>query len=290
MPESRARGEGGGGAGGQTPRLYSTCSPLPSSLLRIGGRGTGALRSIGAWNAVEPYTQAVVGRKDWAPGAGVDGGVMTVRKDRPPTYVIARDRLVSCLLKVATEDLGISVRHEVDVTNIRWDGDTSAVLECRDCSLACQTEPIEGDKASLGGVVPADPDGSDLGEAFEIKADFVVASDGARRTIAEAIEADDARRRFAVPGSRFRVRKFADTSVRVYKTVPFRPPDDWRCDINYSARTKAANFDALPALDGTYCGVLLVKPDDQLTLGLDNVSPALICCDRVAVNLLSSCR
>eukprot|EP00962_Isochrysis_galbana_P012208 scaffold3448_cov107-Isochrysis_galbana.AAC.14 len=54
----------------------------------------------------------------------------------------------------------------------------------------------------------------------------------------------------------------------VYKTVPFTPPADWRCDINYSARTKAANFDALPALGGSYCGVLLVKPDDQLTLGL----------------------
>lgn len=53
--------------------------------------------------------------------------------------------------------------------------------------------------------------------------------------------------------------------------MPFTPPSDWRGDINYSARTKAANFDALPALGGSYCGVLLVKSDDQLTLGLKDV-------------------
>jgi 2-polyprenyl-6-methoxyphenol hydroxylase-like FAD-dependent oxidoreductase len=85
---------------GDTARFY---------LIGIGGRGSGALRSIGAWDAVEPYTQPVVGRKDWAPGAGVDRGVQTIRSDRPPTNVIARDRLVACLLKLATEELGVQV-------------------------------------------------------------------------------------------------------------------------------------------------------------------------------------
>ena len=34
----------------------------------------------------------------------------------------------------------------------------------------------------------------------------------------------------------------------------------WRRDINYSARTAAANFDALPASEhGDYCGVILIK-------------------------------
>jgi len=49
-------------------------------LIGIGGRGARALRTIGAWDAVEPYTQPVAGRKDWSPGAGVDGGVLTVRR------------------------------------------------------------------------------------------------------------------------------------------------------------------------------------------------------------------
>ena len=187
-----------------------------------------------------------------------------VRKDRPPTNVIARDRLVACLLKRATEE-GVTVRHEIDVTGIRWDGEHSAVLECRDCSEASQAD---GAEAGAG-------DGAGGAASFELRAPLVVASDGARRTIGAAIEADDAARRFALPGSRFRVRKYTDTSVRVYKTVSFKPPADWRGDINYSARTKAANFDALPALNGNYCGVLLVKPDDQLTLGLGDVSRAI---------------
>lgn len=187
---------------GDTARFY---------LIGIGGRGSGALRSIGAWDAVEPYTQPVVGRKDWAPGAGVDGGVQTIRTDRPPTNVIARDRLVACLLKLATEELGVQVRHEVDVTGIRWDGEHSAVLQCRDCSAACQSEPAEPPGADATAPNAAE---EDSGECFELSASLLVASDGARRTIAEAIEAEDARRRWAVPGTRFRIRKYRDTSVR----------------------------------------------------------------------------
>ena len=67
-------------------------------LIGIGGRGQRALKAIGSWDAIEPYTALVRGRKDWAPGAGVDGGVETVRADRPPSNVIQRDRLVACLL------------------------------------------------------------------------------------------------------------------------------------------------------------------------------------------------
>ena len=66
------------------------------------------------------------GRKDWAPGAGVDGGVETIRADRPPTNVIQRDRLVACLLAEA-RSLGVVVRHETDVTGVRWEGETAVL-------------------------------------------------------------------------------------------------------------------------------------------------------------------
>jgi len=102
------------------------------------------------------------------------------------------------------------------------------------------------------------------------------------------MEAEDQSRRFVLPGRRFRITKFEDTSVRVYKTVPFKPPADWRCDINYSARTSKFNFDALPAPTGKapsdepssgapvseYCGVLLIKPEDEANEGLDDVGTA----------------
>lgn len=154
-----------------------------------------------------------------------------MRADRPPTNVIARDRLVSCLLALATE-LGVRVTHGVDVSSVQWEGDGEVVLTCAPCGEACQIEGAAGGAAA---------------GAFELRAPFLVASDGARRTVAEAAAAEDAALPWwrAPPGSRFRIRKYADASVRVYKTVPFRPPADWRGDINYSARTVAANFDAL---------------------------------------------
>ena len=202
-------------------------------LIGIGGRGREALKAIGSWDAIEPYTAPVRGRKDWSPGAGIDGGVETIRADRPPTNVIQRDRLVACLLAEA-RSLGVVVRHETDVTGVRWEGET-AVLSLSPCGEECAAEEAEAAGA-----------GAEAARTEEVAAPFLVASDGARRTVALGMEAEDAARRWAPPWDRFRIVKYADTSVRVYKTVPFRPPADWRGDINYSARTAAANCDPPP--------------------------------------------
>lgn len=243
-------------------------------LIGIGGRGRLALQAIGAWDALEPYTAVVRGRKDWAPGAGVDEGIETIRADRPPSNVIQRDRLVACLLDQAKE-LNVRVRHEIDVSDISWDENGDAILQCSPCGEECAAD-LEGPTTSAA-------DGS-----FEVRSSFVVASDGVRRTVGAALEAEDAQRRWMLPWRRFRITKFEDTSVRVYKTVPFRPPPEWRCDINYSARTSTFNFDALPSPSGRapadapssgasvsdYCGVLLIKPDDEATQGLTDVAAA----------------
>ena len=77
-------------------------------LIGIGGRGQKALKAIGAWDEVQKVSAVVRGRKDWAPGA--TEGVETIRADRPPSYVIQRDRLVASLLAQA-RDLGVTVRH-----------------------------------------------------------------------------------------------------------------------------------------------------------------------------------
>ena len=183
---------------GDTARFY---------LIGIGGRGQKALRKIGAWEAIEPFTQEVAGRKDWSPGAGVDGGVLTIRADRPPSNVIQRDRLVACLLHLATETYGVRVRHEVDVTDVRWEGG-HAIVSCSPCGdESCQLDEGEG---STRDVQP--------GEKFDLAAPFLIACDGARRTVGEAVEREDAQRKWVLPGRRFRIKRFEDTSVRVYKT------------------------------------------------------------------------
>ena len=171
----------------------------------------------------------VRGRKDWAPGA--TEGVETIRADRPPSYVIQRDRLVASLLAQA-RDLGVTVRHSVDVSGISWDGD-EAILQCSPCGEECALD---------------DEGGKEYDGAFELRTPFVVASDGVRRTVASAMEAEDAAEAKLLPFSRFKLKKFEDTAVRVYKTVPLKLPADWRGDINYSCRTSKFNFDALPAL------------------------------------------
>ena len=63
--------------------------------------------------------------------------------------------------------------------------------------------------------------------------------------------------------------RYEDDNRRVYKTVPMTIPTNqkgWRCDVNYSARTKDGRviLDALPAnTNGEYCAVLLLKADDE---------------------------
>ena len=238
-------------------------------LIGIGGRGQKALKAIDAWDEVQKVSAVVRGRKDWAPGA--TEGVETIRADRPPSYVIQRDRLVASLLAQARE-LGVTVRHSVDVSGISWDGD-EAILQCSPCGEECALD---------------DEGGKEYDGAFELRTPFVVASDGVRRTVASAMEAEDAAEATLLPFSRFKLKKFEDTAVRVYKTVPLKLPADWRGDINYSCRTSKFNFDALPApvgrapadapADGApvseYCGVLLIKPDDEATQGLADVPAA----------------
>ena len=77
-------------------------------LIGLGGRGQKALQELGAWEAVKRCSVIVLGRKDWAPGAGVDDGVERIFGDDRPykTTVIPRDRLAGVLREVALDSYG----------------------------------------------------------------------------------------------------------------------------------------------------------------------------------------
>ncbi|KAH8052091.1 oxidosqualene cyclase [Aureococcus anophagefferens] len=97
---------------GATARFY---------LVGLGARGQRSLAALGAWDDVERYCAAVVGRKDWAPGAGPDEGAERIFTDRPyTTQVIARDRLAGALYRHALDTYpdAISFRHGVDVDDV----------------------------------------------------------------------------------------------------------------------------------------------------------------------------
>jgi len=114
----------------------------------------------------------------------------------------------------------------------------------------------------------------DIENAITVSTNLLIAADGTSRTIANKMEEDDKRiedsknaiqRLFS--SKPFEVKRYVDDNQRIYKTIPFQCPPDWRYDLNYSARTKdgRVNFDALPAdRNGNYCGVLLLKKGDEL--------------------------
>lgn len=115
----------------------------------------------------------------------------------------------------------------------------------------------------------------DVDNSVSVHTDLLIAADGTGRTVANMVEAMDKTKRQdmspikqLLAGKRFKVTRYVDDNQRVYKTIPLKLPDDWRHDLNYSARTDRFNIDALPAdAKGNYCGVLLLKNGDELAAG-----------------------
>ena len=243
-------------------------------LVGLGGRGQKALQELGAWERVERCCTYVLGRKDWAPGAGEDEGVERIFGDDRPykTAVIARDRLAGVLREIVAESHrdAVTLHYDTEMTSVRWNEAGSPFIVTAECSAP--TLPADGAAASAPGCeVP-------LLERSEVRCDLLVGADGAARTLASAMERDGASS--AAGLSRWladlsplrpqapRVTRYEDDNRRVYKTIPMSlpPSKTWRGDVNYSARTKDGRvvFDALPAnAEGEYCAVLLLQAEDE---------------------------
>ena len=93
-------------------------------LIGLGGRGQKALQELSAWEPVKRRSVIVLGRKDWAPGAGVDEGVERIFGDDRPykTSVIPRDRLAGVLREVALDAYAgaITLHYDAQLTAVRW--------------------------------------------------------------------------------------------------------------------------------------------------------------------------
>jgi hypothetical protein len=122
----------------------------------------------------------------------------------------------------------------------------------------------------------------DAEEPIVMVTDLLIGADGTSRTIANQMQEDDKEERESMnpiqrlfAGKPFTVTRYEDDNQRVYKSVPFNIPKDWRPDLNYSARTEKSRvtMEALPAdREGSYCGILLMKKDDPLAA--PDVDPA----------------
>ena len=201
-----------------------------------------------------------MGRKDWAPGS--DEAVERIFEGRKfTTQVLPRDKLVSVLYKHVVDNyskqVDLNYGYEVRPINFGDSESNAAVVEVFKCRGESEQE-LECTVESL----------------TRVSAGLVIAADGTARTIANEMEEYDRKARMKMnpimrlfSSRQFKVTRYEDDNQRIYKTIPIKLPPGWRPDLNYSARSKGArvNIDALPANgNGEYCGVLLLRKDDEL--------------------------
>jgi kynurenine 3-monooxygenase len=219
---------------GDTARFY---------LIGIGGRGLTSLQRYGVFEDVVKVSTNVPGRKDWTPQS--EEGMERILTDRKFTpMVLPRDKLVSVLHQ-----------HIVDNYSTRVDLNYGYQVRPQDFSAGDDGTSVVVQIAKMG---------ADEQSWTDVSANLVIAADGSARTFANQMEQEDRANGVANP---FFVTRYEDDNKRIYKSMPFRIPSDWRKDMNYSVRSKGdrVTFDALPANDkGDYVGVLLLGSDDEM--------------------------
>jgi kynurenine 3-monooxygenase len=213
---------------------------------------------------------------DWPPKSkeGVET-IFTKQEKHVTTIVLPRDKLVGILVDFIETNYSDRVQlcFDYEVQPVDWgyrDG-SSALLQIGRKSEASYESAFPSEQGDAN-VLPHN--------VSEVEARFLIAADGTVRTIANSIEKADAARLKLLSlrrlfGGSFHVRRYFDDNQRVYKSIPFRVPDGWRRDLDYSARTSDGRviFDALPANSrGDYCGVLLLRRGDDMAKA--DVEPA----------------
>ncbi len=244
-------------------------------LIGLGQRGQSALAKYGVWDDVEKVCTAVVGRKDWSPESKSEEGVERIFTDRPVmTQVLPRDKLVGVLYQHAMENYSdkIVMNYGYEIVPEDFDANDKAGVKIRVSKCDISDDMDARRQMSASGDVSRS-ELCDIDDSFLVTTELLIAADGTARTVANEMERSDKARwealnplqRLCAPKP-FRVRRYVDDNRRVYKTIPMKLPNDWRPDLNYSARTKDGriNYDALPAdKNGNYCGVLLIRDSDK---------------------------
>jgi kynurenine 3-monooxygenase len=257
-------------------------------LLGLGGRGQATLQHFGVWDEVRARSVPVLGRMDYQGENDVDGveRIFDTDKERGGviTQILPRDKLVGVLHEHIVNNYGdrIQLHYGYEVNPIDFDhaSGSQCLIRVAKCSSKVENTSSSS-RSNPSSVQPStvtnqDEILCDTDTFATIATDLLVAADGTVRTVANAMERHDEMRfqemknpitRLFAAKKRFRVKRYIDDNQRVYKTIPVQIPKGWRCDLNYSARSKDGRIvlDALPAnVHGGYCGVLLLKKNDPL--------------------------
>jgi kynurenine 3-monooxygenase len=265
-------------------KLYDRLKPPPKPtdniwndvarfyLIGLGSRGQRALEQFGLLQQVEQQCVTVVGRKDWAPDS--DEGVERIFENRKvQTLVLPRDKLAGVLHQHILDNYSdrIDLNFGYEVQPVDFDLKGKVLLMASQCSPSVTNVSASEEKtaAEQQEEVLCDTQNSTL-----VSSKLLIAADGTVRTIANAMQASDKQKyqkmnpiQRSLAKKPFFVKRFIDDNKRIYKTIPITLPQDWRGDVNYSARSKSSRvvFDALPANHkGEYCAVLLLRESDSL--------------------------
>ena len=207
----------------------------------LSGRGQKAMQALGVLDKVRLYAAEVVGRKEWTPRSPHEPVVSFYTGRTYPSRILQRDRLTSVLFDEIEKKYHdrIKIHFNVVCINAQWKHQNS---ENELCQLTLK------DVSTKSPLI------------FYEESDFVIGADGTQSAVREAIDKSKAKKSFSI-------KRFHDTNVRVYKTIPLHfPPNDpnFRKDLNYSVRLKAGyNLEALPTKEGLYLGVFIFRPDDM---------------------------
>lgn len=254
--------------------VYDRLSPPPSSdsiewensersyTIGLNGRGQNALKNLGLMKRIDDVSVVVYGRLDWSPGTPSDEPNESIFTDKSyDTKVLQRDRIVSCILEEIDEKYSdqIKIKHNIRCTGIDWDN-TDTINEKATLSF------LDADSGSSNN----NDDNVKVGvTSVQDTFDLVLGCDGAASAIRDKLEELDI----------LKVKKYEDTNVRVYKTLPIRIPSTstWRKDLNLSCRTKDdINLDALPTKEGFHLGVILFRPGDDRVMNLKSGADARV--------------
>ena len=218
----------------------------------LSSRGQKALLALGVLDQVRRYAADAVGRKEWTPQSPNLPKVSIYKGRTFPTRVLQRDRLTGALFEEITNKYSdrIKIHFNVDCVHAKWTKDKT---DSEVCQLTLK------DTSSKTPLI------------FYEDSDFVIGADGTQSAIRDAIVEVSSK-------NRFHIKRFTDTNVRVYKTIPLHfPPNDpnFRRDLNYSVRLKSGyTLEALPTKEGIYLGVFIFRPDDKTIASIKSGSQA----------------
>lgn len=251
-------------------------------LLGIGHRGQKALKEFGIFQDFQKYSVEVNGRRDWQPGkTKVEEGRITPAKKDVVSRILPRDKLVGLLhhhiVDNYLESNNIDLLYGYQVEPLCF-GDkekdyvTVQISKCKSYNTNTTSQVVASQDSE---------ETCDVESGITATTKLLIGADGSARTVANAMEKfDKDRLQKTSPLFRpfvkkpFKVKRFEDDNPRVYKSVPITLPDDWPCDLNYSARSSDSRItlEALPSDDkGNLCALLLMKPEDELAKA--NVDP-----------------